>query len=293
MVGDSNKITREYFDRLLIATRYIDSKLPTTEVELFGRKFDTPIGTSALSHLEGCHEKGTAELAKGAKLANAINFVGMESYEGEIEDIASVGAATVRIIKPHEKNEDVIARIEKAKSLGVFAVGMDIDHAYNGNGGYDVVCGLPMKPKSLSDMKSFVKAAGDLPFIVKGVLSVEDAVKCVKMGAAGIVISHHHGIMPYSVPPLMVLPEIKEAVGDKLKIFLDCGVESGVDVYKALALGADAVLVGRALMGPLKENAAEGVASRIKEMNGELMAIMARTGFGSVSEMDESCLYEL
>lgn len=293
MAGDSNKITREYFDRLLIATRYIDSELPTTEVELFGRKFATPIGTSALSHLEGCHEKGTAELAKGAKLADAINFVGMESYEGEIDDIAAAGAATVRIIKPHEKNEDVIARINKAKELGVFAVGMDIDHAYNGNGGYDVVCGLPMKPKSLADMKSFVKAAGDLPFIVKGVLSVEDAVKCVKMGAAGIVISHHHGIMPYSVPPLMVLPEIKEAVGDKLKIFLDCGVESGVDVYKALALGADAVLVGRALMGPLKENAAQGVATKIKEMNGELMAIMARTGFKTVAEMDESCLYEL
>lgn len=293
MAGDSNKITRDYFDSIVVKTRYIDSELPDMEVELWGKKFATPIGTSALSHLNGTHENGMAEFAKGAKLANAVNFVGMEAYDGEIDEIMAAGADTVRIIKPHANNEDVFARIKKAKELGVFALGMDIDHAYNGNGGYDVVCGLPMKPKSFDEIKSFIEAAGDTPFVIKGVLSPEDAVKCMEAGAAGIVVSHHHGIMPYSVPPLMVLPEIKEVVGDKMKIFVDCGIESGMDCYKALAIGADMVLLGRALMGPLKENGAEGVCEKILSMNGELRSIMARTGFKSVAEMDDSCLYEL
>lgn len=58
-----------------------------------------------------------------------------------------------------------------------------------------------MRPKILEEMKAFVQAAGTVPFIVKGVLSVKDAVKCVQAGVRGIVVSHHHGIMDYSIPP--------------------------------------------------------------------------------------------
>lgn len=288
--GDSNRITRDYYDSILVKTRYIDSDLPDTGIELFGRRFDTPIGTAALSHMNSTHEKGMTELARGAKMANAFNFCGMESYEGEIDDICSAGAATIRIIKPHANNEEVFKRIEHARELKVFGMGMDIDHSYSGNGGYDVVEGLPMHPKTIEDMRSFVKAAGDIPFVVKGVLSEEDALKCVDIGAAGIIVSHHHGIMPYSVPPIMVLPKIREAVKDKLKIFVDCGIESGMDVFKALSLGADAVCVGRDLMEPLKKSGAEGVAGRIRELTGELSSVMARTGYHRVTEIDDKCL---
>ena len=166
---------------------------------------------------------------------------------------------------------------------------MDIDHAYSGDGKYDVVCGLPMKPKSLREMKEFVQAAS-VPFVVKGVLSVADAEKCVEAGAKAIIVSHHHGIMPYSVPPLMVLPEIVNAVGGQLKIFVDCGIESGMDVFKALALGADAVCVGRALMDPLKEGA-QGVQKRILAMNNELMSIMARTGAKDIDSIDAGVIH--
>ena len=61
--------------------------------------------------------------------------------------------------------------------------------------------------------------------------------------------------MNYAIPPLMILPKIVEVIGGRIPIFVDCGVESGMDVFKALALGADAVCVGRALMDPLKEGA--------------------------------------
>lgn len=288
--SDSNEITREAFDRILIKTRYIDSELPDTSFRLWGREFSTPIATAALSHLNGLHDKGTRELALGAKEANAVNFMGMECYDGELADVVSAGAATVRFIKPHAKDEDVLKRIEQAKALKVFAIGMDIDHAYNGSGGYDVVEGLPMKPKSAAQLRSYVEAAEGIPFVIKGVLSAWDAEKCLEIGASGIVVSHHHGIMPYSVPPIMALPEVLKVTAGKIPVFVDCGISSGADVYKALALGADAVCVGRDLMGPLKEKGATGVAERIRQLNGELAAIMARTGFHSLSGLDASCL---
>lgn len=288
--SDSDRFTRDCFDRILLKTRYIGSDLPDTGMILWGRSFRTPVMTAALSHLNGLRDKGTTVLAAGAKLAGAVNFCGMESYEGELDDIVGAGACTVRIIKPHAEDGEVFRRIEHAKTLGVFGMGMDIDHAYNGTGGYDNVNGLPMRPKTAAQLKEYVRAAEGIPFVVKGVLSAEDAEKCAEIGAAGIVVSHHHGIMPYSVPPLRVLPEIRRAVGEKMKIFVDCCIENGADVYKTLALGADAVCVGRALMDPLKQTGAEGVAETIGRLNGELSALMARTGFRHLREIDDSCL---
>ena len=288
--ADSNEITRAAFDRILMKTRYISSELPDLSFRLWGRTFSTPIATAALSHLDGLRPHGTRELALGAKEANAINFMGMESREGELADVMEAGAATVRFIKPHAKDEDVLSRVAEAKRLGVFAMGMDIDHAYNGSGGYDTVEGLPMKPKSAEQLKSYIDAAEGIPFVIKGVLSAFDAEKCMEIGASAIVVSHHHGIMPYSVPPILVLPEILSVTGGKIPVFLDCGIASGADVYKALALGADAVCVGRDLMPPLKEKGAAGVAERIRTLTGELAALMARTGFHTLDELDDSCL---
>lgn len=286
--ADSNQITREYFDSILLETRYIDSDLPSTKMTLWGETFETPIMTAALSHLHNICEDAMAEFGRGAKDAGAVHFVGM-GEDDELEGILNTGAKTVKIIKPHFDNEVVFHKLQHAVEHGAFAVGMDIDHSYSGNGGYDVVCGLPMKPKSLAEMKEFVKAT-DRPFVVKGVLSAKDAEKCIEAGVKGILVSHHHGIMPYSIPPLMALPEIVKAVDGQAHIFVDCGIESGADVFKALALGADAVCVGRDLMGPLKDGK-EGVTKRIQTLNGELASIMARTGAKSLKEIDPSVLH--
>ncbi|MBQ8781426.1 MAG: alpha-hydroxy-acid oxidizing protein [Oscillospiraceae bacterium] len=289
MTKDSNQITREYFDSLLLEMRHIDSDIPSTEVELFGENFSTPIMTAALSHLHNICDNAMTEIAKGASDAGALHWVGM-GEDDEMEKIFSA-AKTVRIIKPHADNKDVLRRIEHAVKNGAFAVGMDIDHAISWDGKYDVVCGMPMRPKTQADMALFVKAAGKLPFIAKGVLSVSDALKCVEAGVSGIVVSHHHGIMDYAAPPLMVLPDIVKAVDGRMKIFVDCGVESGMDVFKALALGADAVCVGRELMEPLKDGSS-GVMGRIREMNRELVKVMARTGFKNVKDIDSGVIRE-
>ncbi|MBR5431344.1 MAG: alpha-hydroxy-acid oxidizing protein [Bacteroidales bacterium] len=287
MKSNPDEITRDYFDSLLLKTRYLDSGLPSTSLTLFGEKFDTPIMTAALSHLHNTAENGMVTYAKAAAMSNAVHWVGMGEDE-ELEAILATGARSIKIIKPHADNAEVFRKIEHAVSHGCFAVGMDIDHAFNSEGGYDNVFGLPMKPKSTQELAEFV-AAAKVPFIVKGVLSPEDAEKSVKAGAAGLVVSHHHGMMQYSVPPLKVLPEILSAVGGSVPVFVDCGIESGMDAYKCLALGAAAVSVGRHLM-PLLKQGPEAVAARIKEMTAELAGVMARTGVKSLKDIDPSVI---
>ena len=285
--SDSDAITRDYLDSLLLETRYIDSDVPSTRMELFGHEFDTPIMTAALSHLHNPSD-GMAVYGKGAALSNAVHWVGM-GEDAELESVVATGAKSIKIIKPHADNREVFRKMEHAVKVGCIAVGMDTDHAFNSTGGYDDVFGLPMRPKTAGELEEFVQAAG-VPFIVKGVTSPRDAEKCAKAGCAGIVVSHHHGMIQYSVPPLMVLPDIISAVGDSMPVFVDCGIVSGMDAYKCLALGAKAVSVGRHLM-PLLKNGQEAVSARINEMTAELAAIMARTGVKSLDEMDPTVIH--
>lgn len=286
--SNPDTITRDYFDSLLLETRYIDSVLPSTKMTLFGEVFDTPIMTAALSHLNNTTTEGMTVYAKGAKLSNAVHWVGMGEDE-ELERVVATGAKSIKIIKPHADNAEVFRKIEHALSIGCFAIGMDTDHAFNSEGGYDNVMGLPMKPKSSAEIAEFVQAA-KVPFIVKGVLSPRDAEKCAKAGCAGIVVSHHHGMVQYSVPPLMVLQDILSAVGNDMEVFIDCGIVSGMDAYKCLALGAKAVSVGRHLMPRLKQGP-EAVSQRINEMTAELAGIMARTGIKTLEDMDSTIIH--
>lgn len=288
LTSNSDKITRDYFDSLLIETRYLDAELPSTEMTLFGETFRTPIMTAALSHLQNSARNGMTIYARAAALSGAVHWVGMGSDQ-ELEDIVATGARTIKIIKPHADNREVFRKIDHAVKVGCMAVGMDIDHAFNSEGGYDNVFGLPMKAKSTEELTDFVQAAG-VPFIAKGVLSPHDAERCMKAGCAGIVVSHHHGMIQYAVPPLMALPDILSVTGGEIPVFVDCGIESGMDAYKCLALGAKAVSVGRHLMPLLKEGE-DAVSIRINEMTAELAGIMARTGIPALDKMDSTVIH--
>lgn len=286
---DSNQITREYFDSLLIEMRHIDAVLPSTKLELYGETFDTPVMMAALSHLNNVYENGMVEMAKGALAANAVNWAGMGD-KAEISAITSTGARTINIIKPYADNDYIFQRIEHAERCGVMALGMDLDHSFGGNGKYDIVLGEEMKPKSLIELKEFIKST-KLPFIIKGVLSEQDAYKALEAGAKGIVVSHHHGIMDYAVPPLLILPKIAKVINRQIPIFVDCGIMSGMDVFKALALGADAVSAGRVIMEPLKKNGSEGVKNQIIKMTEELAGVMARTCSQDLSHIQPSVIW--
>ncbi len=288
--GDSDQITREYFDSLLLEMRHLDGCIPDTTFELYGEKFQTPIMMAALSHLNNIHEDGMVEMAKGAALAEAVNWAGMGEKD-ELERITATGAKTIKIIKPYADNDLILERIAHAKECGVLAVGMDIDHAFNGKGEYDKVLGYDMAPKSQEEIRRFVESTS-LPFVVKGVLSRQDAYKCLQAGVKGIVVSHHHGIMDYAVPPLMILPEIVKVVNGQIPIFVDCGIMSGMDVFKALALGASAVSAGRVIMPPLKEKGAQGVKELVCQMSEELKGVMARTGCPDLQHIDPSVIWQ-
>lgn len=282
-------ITERYFEKILVETRYLDAVIPDTSVELFGKTFATPVMTAALSHIPGKDGDGMVQMAQGAAEAGALTWVGMTTLE-QYGEIAQTGAPLVRIIKPYKDEREIFSRIEQAEEEGAVAVGMDIDHSFNKRGQPDSVLGMPMSPKTTKDIASYCKRT-KLPFLLKGVLSAQDAQKCLDAGVGGILVSHHHGIMASAVPALLVLPEIVKTVQGKIPIFVDGSFENGMDVFKALALGADAVCVGRALMPPIQQQGAEGCRQTIQDITDELAAAMARTGSRDIKHIDPSLLW--
>lgn len=286
---DSNVLTERYFEKILVETRYLDALVPDTSVELFGKTFATPVMTAALSHIPGKDGDGMVQMAQGAAEAGALTWVGMTTLE-QYGEIAQTGAPLVRIIKPYKDEREIFSRIEQAEEEGAVAVGMDIDHSFNKRGQPDSVLGMPMSPKTTKDIASYCKRT-KLPFLLKGVLSAQDAQKCLDAGVGGILVSHHHGIMASAVPALLVLPEIVKTVQGKIPIFVDGSFENGMDVFKALALGADAVCVGRALMSPIQQQGAEGCRQTIQDITDELAAAMARTGSRDIKHIDPSLLW--
>ena len=291
-VSDANEITKKYMDSILIEERIIDSKLADTSVGFLGETFSSPVMMPAFSHLKnfgGRDLSGLEEYSVAAKNANILNFCGMMEND-MFEKIIATGAKTIRIVKPYEDNGKVRDQMQFAESVGAFGIGMDIDHIF-GETGLDICVGEKMAVQTADMLQSYIEST-KLPFVVKGVLSVKDALTCANIGAKAIIVSHHHGRMPYAVPPMMILPEIKEALeGTGVKIIIDCGIESGADVYKALALGADAAAVGRSMLPYLEKDGASGVESYLEKVKNELRFIMSNTGFAKVSEIDDSALW--
>ena len=290
-VSDANEITARYMDSILIKQRLIDSVVADTSIDFLGERFDSPVMMPAFSHLgqmNGRDLTGLEEYSLATKELKILNFVGM--MENDLFDkIMATGAKTVRIVKPYDDNGKVRDQMQYAEAAGAFGIGMDIDHIF-GENGVDVVIGEKMAVQTFDMLESYVQSS-KLPFFVKGVLSVEDAVKCADLGAKAIIISHHHGRLPYAVPPMMILPEIKEELeGRDVKIIVDCGIASGADVYKALALGADAAAVGRSMLPSLEADGTEGVVSFVRSVEKELRFIMSCTGYGTVSDIDDECL---
>lgn len=292
-VSDANEITTRYMDSILIEERLIDSVKADVKTTILGETFNSPVLTPAFSHL-GCYEgrehNGLEEYSMATRECNTLNFVGMMEND-MFQKIIDTGAKTVRIVKPYADNGKVRDQFQFAEAAGAFGIGMDIDHIF-GMTGYDIVVGETMAAQTTGMLRSYVEST-KLPFVVKGVLSVADAVKCKEIGAKAIIVSHHHGRLPYAIPPMMVLPEIKEALaGSGVEIFVDCGIATGADVYKALALGADAVAVGRSMLPHLEKGGVPGVVKFLNNVADELRYIMSSTGFSKVSEIDDSALYQ-
>jgi isopentenyl diphosphate isomerase/L-lactate dehydrogenase-like FMN-dependent dehydrogenase len=166
---------------------------------------------------------------------------------------------------------------------------MDIDAA-----GLAVLAaaGKPVSPKSVGEIREIVMST-KLPFIIKGVMTVAGALKSVEAGAYGIVISNHGGrVFDHTPATVEVLPEIYKAVGGKIKIFIDGGIRTGVDVLKMLALGADAVLIGRPYGVAAYGGGAEGVELYTRKIGAELKDAMIMAGCSTLSDISENVIYK-
>jgi 4-hydroxymandelate oxidase len=289
--GFGGRFNLRYFEHFGFKFRMIDSQEASTEVTLFNRKFGTPILSGALSGLVDITDKPLRKIASGVKDGGSMMWMGIASAE-QVKEVLDTGVPTVRIVKPYQDAENMVRELKEAEEGGAIAVGTDIDFFYGAKRGDRVYAPKAMAPKSLAELKKLVKATR-LPFILKGVLSAEDARKALEIGAGGIVVSNHGGVViDYAAHPLEVLPEIKEVIGDRIPILVDSGFRRGSDVMKALALGANAVLVGWLLIMGLAANGSPGVTEIINIVTAELRRIMSVTGYRSLSEIDDKMLVE-
>ena len=178
--------------------------------------------------------------------------------------------------------ETILEKMKYVKESNAIAIAMDIDAA-----------GLPflknMTPpagsKSVKELKQII-AACDKPFIVKGIMTVQGALKAKQAGASAIVVSNHGGrVLDQCLSTAEVLKDIVDTVGHDMKIFVDGGIRSGVDIFKALAMGADGVLIARPFVTALYGGEDEGIQTYIDKMGNELIETMAMCGAHSIDEI--------
>ena len=263
-----------------------------TTFTLFGRKFAAPIFAAPVGAMKLHYGDKYDDLTYNDILVSACAGAGIAAFTGDGTNPAVIQAAAGALKKNHgcgvptikPWNIDTVkAKMEQAKASGCFAVAMDVDAA-----------GLPflknMTPpagsKSVAELAEIVKLAAR-PFIVKGVMTVKGALKAKEAGAAAIVVSNHGGRVLDQCPATAeVLPEIAEALkGSGVKILVDGGIRSGVDVFKALALGADAVLICRPFVTAVYGGGEEGVKCYIDKIAAELADTMQMCGAHSLAEI--------
>ena len=291
MAGSSDELTRSYLDKFAICWRHIGGGEASTEADFFGYRLKTPIMSGGMAHYHRLREGGAVEYAQGVRDAGTAMWTGFCTDE-EMEQIIAVGAPAVRIIKPFADEKLVLSHIEHDAKAGAAAFSMDIDHVFDKKGRIGEFFGHPYAPQTVESLRTYAHAT-DLPFVVKGVLSVEDAVACAEAGVQGILLSHHQNMFPWSVPPLAVLPEIRKAVGEGMMIIADCGIETGYDAFKALALGADAVCIARPLRPIFTEGGPDAVREKLEKMTDELRLCLSKTASFDIHHISPNVLKEL
>ena len=144
----------------------------------------------------------------------------------------------------------------------------------------------PAGRKSVEELRAIVESCGEVPFIVKGIMTVRGAMKAKEAGASAIVVSNHGGrVQDQCAATAEVLEEIVKAVDGSMKIFVDGGLRSGTDVFKALALGADAVIIARPYVTAVYGGGAEGVSVYTEKLGAELADTMSMCGASSLKEI--------
>lgn len=273
-------------------------KNPDTRFSLFGKELVMPILGAPITgptfNFGGYvnQEEFCDDIVLGAKESGSISMIGdtgdPTAYEAGISSIKKAGGDGIAIIKPRS-NEEIKKRIKIAEEAGALAVGIDLD----GAGLLTMkLFNQPVEPKSIEDLKELVNST-KLPFLVKGILSVEEARSCVEAGVSAIVVSNHGGrVLDSCISSAQVLSEIAQALGDSILILADGNVRSGEDILKYLSLGAKAVLVGRPCIWASVGSRKEGIKILFQDLQSQLYKAMLMTGTASVKEVPPQVIFK-
>lgn len=275
-----------------------EQKPMSLKTELFGHTFDypvfaAPVGAVNLHYGDKYTDQEYNEiLLRGCVQSHIAAFTGdgvdYNVLISATNAIRKLGGAGIPTVKPWNM-EIIREKMELVKQSGAFAVAMDIDAA-----GLPFIQHLdpPAGSKSVEELKEIVKMA-EIPFILKGVMTPKAALKALEAGVQGIVVSNHGGRVLDQCPSTAeVLPSIAKATGGALKIFVDGGLRSGTDVFKALALGADAVLIARPFVTAVYGGQEEGVATYVRKIAGELEDTMRMCGAHSLDEITSDMIWQ-
>ena len=274
-----------------------NAKDPDITANVLGMKLSMPILSAPITgsdyNMGGAIPEAEyiSMVISGSKNAGTIGMCGDGGnplfYDSGLEAIKEEKGHGIPIIKPRE-NSRVIDMADRARQVGVPAVGMDID----GAGLVTMtLMGQPVRPKNRQELKEIISSV-DLPFILKGIMTVDEAKIAEEAGASAIVVSNHGGRILDSTPGVAeVLSAIAQEMKGKITIFADGGVRSGVDVLKYLALGADAVLVGRPIIVGAFGGGAQGVQLVLETMAKELKQAMILTGRENIADINSSVIF--
>lgn len=295
--GSSFKANVETLSRIKLNLSTIhDVKEPELSTEIFNQKISFPVMAAPITgttyNMGGAVTEDiyAQEVIAGSIIAGTIGWTGDGAdplmYKSGIEAIKKYDGKGIPIIKPRAQ-EEIIKRIRLAEEAGATAVGVDIDGA-----GLITMAlkGQPVSPKSPKEIEELVKST-NLSFILKGIMTLKEAEIAYSIGVSAIVASNHGGrILDHTPGVAEVLPEITEKLKGKITIIADGGVRSGVDVLKLLALGADAVLIGRPVVIAIFGGAREGLKLYFENIKNELKQAMLLTGVVSVKNVPKEIL---
>ena len=245
-----------------------------TTFTLFGRKFAAPIFAAPVGAMKLHYGDKYDDLTYNDILVSSCAQAGIAAFTGDGTNPAVM--------------EGALHAITAAGGLGVPTV-----KPWNMETGLPFLKGLtpPAGSKTVEELRQIIDYA-QKPFIVKGIMTVRGALKALEAGASGIVVSNHGGRVQDQCPSTAeVLPAIADAVGGKLTILVDGGLRNGTDIFKALAMGADGVLIGRPFVTMVYGGGAEGPAVLVKKLQAELADTMAMCGAHNLAEIRRDMLF--
>ena len=269
---------------------------PDTGYDFFGEHytlpvFAGPVGAVKLHYGDKYSDQQYNDiLVPGCAQAGIAAFTGdgvdPAVFTAAAQAIGKSGGKGIPTIKPWDQ-DTVFQKLDAAKAAGAKVFAMDIDAA-----GLPFLKGLnpPAGPKTVEQLREIIAYAG-VPFILKGIMTVKGAMKALEAGAAGIVVSNHGGRVLDGVPATAeVLPAIAEAVGGQMTILVDGGIRSGVDICRALALGADSVILARPYVTAVYGGGQEGIRCLTQKLQAELSDTMAMCGVHSLAEISQELI---